>query len=204
MSTKPVRTYLDPDAVGPLPRASVADDSDELSAARTILRLPGSTTQEIRPDDFLEVYDPNRRPESIAPSSYDTSAYAVPRTNLGRYVVGTLAVCGAILAVALVRTVFSPAEPPQLAAAAAVPRAPETRATAAPTIPPPPPSTPLVTTGSVRIDPALEGQRVTVDGVVLSAPAALVQCGPHDVAVGPSGHARSIDVPCGGEVTVYR
>lgn len=203
MSTKPVRTYLDPDAVGPLPRATVADDSDEMAAARTILRLP-NTTQEIRPSDVLEVYDPNRRPESLAPSSYDTAQFRVPRTNLGRYVFGAVAVSGVILVVAAARTFFTPPEPPPLRAAAAAVQAPDVRPTSAPVIPPPPPSTPTITTGTLRIDPAVQGQRVMVDGVLLSVPAAIIECGPHEVAVGPSGHPRAIEVPCGGEVTVYR
>ena len=204
MSTKPVRTYLDPDAVGPLPRATVADDSDALSAARTILRVPGNTTQEIRPSDVLEVFDPNRRPESLAPSSYDTSGYRVPRTNLARYVVAALAVSGVILVAAAVRTFFGQPEPQPVRVAAAAPQAIETLPTSAPAIPPPPPSSPTITTGTLRVDPAVQGQRVMVDGVLLSVPAAIIQCGPHDVAVGPSGRSRAIDVPCGGEVTVYR
>jgi hypothetical protein len=211
MSTKPVRTYLDPDAVGPLPRASVADDSDALSAARTILRVPGTTnTQEIRPGDVLEVYDPNRRPESLAPTAYDTAGYHVPRTNLARYVIAALAVSGVILVAAAARTFF--AGQPSVAegsrhtnvAAAAAPQAPETRPTSVPAIPPPPPSSPTITTGTLRVDPAVQGQRLMLDGVLLSVPAAMIQCGPHDVAVGQSGRSRVIDVPCGGEVTVYR
>lgn len=205
MSTKPVRTYLDPDAVGPLPRATVADDSDAMSAARTILRVPGgNTTQEIRPSDVLEVFDPSRRHESLAPSAYDTAQYRVPRTNLVRYVVGALAVSAVILVVAATRTFFGQSDPPQIQAAAAAPQRVETRPTSAPAIPPPPPSTPTITTGTLRLDPALQGQRVMVDGVLLSVPAAIIECGPHDVAVGPSGRTRAIDVPCGGEVTVYR
>ena len=212
MSTKPVRTYLDPDAVGPLPRASVADDSDALSAARTILRVPGTSTQEIRPGDVLEVFDPNRRHESLAPSSYDTSDFRVPRTNLVRYVVGVLAIAGVILVVAATRTFFgsesgageSSRSAAAGTAAAVAPRAPEARPTSEPVIPPPPPSSPAITTGTLRVDPAVQGQRVMVDGVLLSVPAALIQCGPHEVAVGASGRARTIEVPCGGEVTVYR
>lgn len=142
MSTKPVRTYLDPDAVGPLPRASVADDSDALSAARTILRVPGTTnTQEIRPGDVLDVYDPNWRPESLAPTAYDTAGYSVPRTNLARYVFAALAVSGVILVAAAARTFF--AGQPSVAegsrktnvAAAAAPQAPDTRPTSVLAIP---------------------------------------------------------------------
>ncbi|HTQ43623.1 MAG TPA: hypothetical protein VMI75_12760 [Polyangiaceae bacterium] len=210
MSTKPVRTYLDPDAVGPLPRATVADDSDAMSAARTILRVPGTTTtQEIQPGDVLDVYDPNRRPESLAPTAYDTSGYRVPRTNLARYVVAALAVSGVILVVAATRTFFT--GQPSVAegarrnsVAVAAPQAPEPRPTSAPAIPPPPPSSPAITTGTLLVDPAVQGQRLMLDGVLLSVPAAITQCGPHEVAIGPSGHSRTIDVPCGGEVTVYR
>jgi hypothetical protein len=210
MSTKPVRTYLDPDAVGPLPRASVADDSDAMSAARTILRVPStSTTQEIRPGDVLDVYDPNRRPESLAPTAYDTSGYRVPRTNLARYVVAALAVSGVILVVAATRTFFAGQQSAEgerrtNAAAVTAPQAPESRPTAAPAIPPPPPSSPAITTGTLLVDPAVQGQRLMLDGVLLSVPAAITQCGPHEVAIGPSGRSRTIDVPCGGEVTVYR
>ncbi|HEX8790653.1 MAG TPA: hypothetical protein VF765_06850 [Polyangiaceae bacterium] len=204
MSTKPVRTYLDPDAVGPLPRATVADDSDAMCEARTIVRLP-STTQEIRPSDVLEIYDPNRRPESLAPSSYDTAGYRVPRTNLARYVVGAVAVSGVILVAAAARTFFAqPPEAPARVAAAAAPPVVEARATQEPVVPPPPPSTTSFTTGTLRVDPAVQGQRLMLDGVLLSVPAAIIACGPHEVAVGASGHARTIDVPCGGEVTVYR
>lgn len=205
MSTKPVRTYLDPDAVGPLPRASVADDSDALAEARTILRLPSiNSTQEIRPDDVLEVFDPNRRPETLAPAAYDTAQLRVPRTNYARWFAGALAVSAVLLVAAAARTFFAQPDVPQARAAAAAPQAPEAKPTPAPVIPPPPPSTRVITTGTLRVDPAVQGQRVLLDGVLLSVPAAIIECGPHEVAVGPSGRARAIDVPCGGEVTVYR
>jgi hypothetical protein len=91
------------------------------------------------------------------------------------------------------------------------PKAPEERPTPAPAIASPPPSSPTITTGTLRIDPAVQGQRVILDGVLLSVPAAIIECGPHDVAVGTATPARgekprsrAIDVPCGGEVTVYR
>jgi hypothetical protein len=62
--------------------------------------------------------------------------------------------------------------------------------------------TPASTVGTLIID-GTAGQRVLVDGVVLTAPAALLRCGLHEVAVGSSTH-RTIDVPCGGEITLYR
>jgi len=191
------RTYLDPDAVGPLPRSSLADDSDALSAARTILRLPGTSTVEISASDVIEVVDPNRPIRSLAPVGYDT-AVVLPRQRLGWIVV---AVVGAALGVLLLAVVQSPA-PATLRVSAVAPAAkpaePSTPVLAATT------PTPASTVGTLRLDPTVEGQRVFVDGVALSAPAALLRCGPHDVAMGSIGRTRTIDVPCGGEVTVFR
>lgn len=191
------RTYLDPDAVGPLPRSSLADDSDALSAARTILRLPGTSTVEISAADVIEVVDPNRPIRSLAPVGYDT-AIVLPRQRLGWVVV---AVVGAALGVLLLAVVQSPA-PATLRVSAVTPAAkpaePSTPVLAATT------PAPASTVGTLRLDPTVEGQRVFVDGVALSAPAALLRCGPHDVAMGSIGRTRTIDVPCGGEVTVFR
>jgi hypothetical protein len=191
------RTYLDPDAVGPLPRSSLADDSDALAAAQTILRLPGTSTVEISAADVIEVVDPNRPIRSLAPVGYDT-AIVLPRQRLGWVVV---AVVGAALGVLLLAVVQSPA-PATLRVSAVTPAAkpvePSTPVLAATT------PTPASTVGTLRLDPTVEGQRVFVDGVALSAPAALLRCGPHDVAMGSIGRTRTIDVPCGGEVTVFR
>jgi hypothetical protein len=199
-----VRTYLDPDAVGPLPRSALADDSDALAAARTIVRRPhgaSSTTLEIAADDFIEVVDPNRKPSSIAPVGID-SAIFLPRHRLGRYVVAALAVSLAVLVLAALESI--PSSRPQLqpvAVATPSPRAPDPL----PVAPPMPPTTPppASTIGTLRLDTSVEAQRVFVDGVALQASAALLRCGPHEVAMG-SGHTRTIEVPCGGEVTVYR
>jgi hypothetical protein len=191
------RTYLDPDAVGPLPRSSLADDSDALSAARTILRLPGTSTVEISAADVIEVVDPNRPIRSLAPVGYDTGI-VLPRQRLGWVVV---AVVGAALGVLLLAIVQSPTPSPlraTVAAPAARPAEPSSPILAA-TAP-----MPASTVGTLRLDPSVEGQRVFVDGVALSAPAALLRCGPHDVAMGSIGRTRTIDVPCGGEVTVFR
>jgi hypothetical protein len=200
-----VRTYLDPDAVGPLPRATFADDSDELSNALTILRAPVASTVEIGPEDMIDVFDPNR-PRSVAPVGYDT-AIVLPRRKLGPYVVGVVGAALALLALAVVLGARSEAPVPVTAAAApsnAVPAAVVPPTAVVPSQPTPAPVTPMATTGTLRIDSSAEGQRVFVDGVALSATAALLRCGPHDVAVGSVGRTRSIDVPCGGEVTVYR
>jgi hypothetical protein len=201
MQQNRVRTYLDPDAVGPLPRSAQADDSDELAAARTLLRLPDAPTQEILPDDVIEVVDPNRRISSFAPVGYDT-AILLPRNKLGRYVIGALALGLGLLILAAMQGLSSA---PSLSAHAAAP-IPETVAAAEPVLPAVAPSlpAPVPTVGTLRLDDSAEGQRVLVDGVVLSAPAAIVHCGPHEVAVGSTVHSRRIDVPCGGEVTVFR
>ncbi|HEY8039382.1 MAG TPA: hypothetical protein VIF15_06290 [Polyangiaceae bacterium] len=198
---KSVRTYLDPDAVGPLPRSALADDSDALAAARTILRLPDSPTQEISADDVIEVVDPNRRNTSIAPVGYDTAELLLPRRRVGAYVVGAVVLACAVLVVVALASVPQGQEARATASAPAAPAraaepAPQPVAVSVPT--------PASTTGTLRVDPSTEQQRVYVDGLVLSAPAAILRCGPHDVAVGSVGRTRTIDVPCGGEVTVFR
>ncbi len=210
-----VRTYLDPDAVGPLPRSALADDSDQLAAARTMLRVPtGATTVEIGPDDVLEIVDPNRKPSSLAPVGFDTGI-VLPRRKLGRYVAVALVAAVGLIVLAVVQSVPRPEGAGARAAAASRPaagapaaaRAEANAAVAVPSpVPAPPtgPAAPASTIGTLRIDSSADGQRVFVDGVALSAPAALLRCGPHDVAVGSAGRTRSIDVPCGGEVTVYR
>jgi hypothetical protein len=201
MHPKPVRTYLDPDAVGPLPRAVIADDSDALAIARTVVRLPASPTQEIQADDVLEVVDPHRRPSSLAPVGYDASASFLPRRQLGWYVSGSLAVAGLLLVVALVRSLSGPEAPPALAEAPPA----ATHAAAVAAIPPPQPLPAAeVTVGTLRLDPGLEGQRVYLDGVVLQATAAMIRCGAHAFAVGSPARARIVDVPCGGDITVFR
>jgi hypothetical protein len=211
-----VRTYLDPDAVGPLPRASVADDSDELAAARTQLFVPGNKTVEILAGDVIEVYDPNRRPESVAPVGYDT-AIVLPRRKLGGYVVAAVGICVAVLALAVIES-MPRAEPARTAAATAPqsgrPFDPRAESTAAPPVVAHPapaaapaaqlPAEPVPTVGTLLIDSSVDGHRVFVDGVALSAPAAMIKCGPHEVAIGSLGRTRTIEVPCGGEVTVYR
>jgi hypothetical protein len=205
-----VRTYLDPDAVGPLPRASIADDSDEMSAARTQLFVPGNNTVEIVAGDVIEVYDPsrpNRRAESVAPVGYET-AIVLPRRKLGGYVVAAVGMCVAVLGLAVFESVPRSDGAHAVAAAAPPPgRTFDTRvepianaappATAAPVVPP-------ATVGTLLIDSSVDGHRVFVDGVPLSAPAAMIKCGPHEVAIGSLGRTRTIEVPCGGEVTVYR
>jgi hypothetical protein len=195
---KHVRTYLDPDAAGPLPRASFADDSDALAAARTLERPALTTTVEIAPSDVIEIFDPARparRPPSLAPVGYDTDPFVLPRRRYGAFVAGVLALAVVILAVAALRSLSSDEAPPGAAAAPAAPLAPPR---ADPGLP-----RPSSTVGTLRFDPVL-GRRITVDGVALTAEAALVRCGPHEVLIASAGPARLVEVPCGGEVTITR
>ena len=213
-----VRTYLDPDAVGPLPRSLFADDSDALSAARTLLRLPDSPTQEISANDFIDVADSNQPlRSSVAPED----AFLLPTRRLGPRLAVLLATAlgAVVLGVALGGT----PRPPEVvgarsaggsagggptrteaAGAAATSSGSEQRlsGTRLERLAPMPASAPTV--GTLRLDASLEGQRIFLDGVALSATAAILRCGPHDVAVGSPGRSRSIDVPCGGEVTIFR
>jgi hypothetical protein len=152
---------------------------------------------EISADDVIEVVDPNRPVRSLAPVGYDT-AIVVPRQRLGWVV---LAVVGIALAV-LVLAVVQGTSPPAVRASAAVPAA-KTAEPSSPVLAATTPA-PASTVGTLRLDPSVEAQRVFVDGVALSASAALLRCGPHDVAMGSIGRTRTIDVPCGGEVTVFR
>jgi hypothetical protein len=44
--------------------------------------------------------------------------------------------------------------------------------------------------------------RLYVDGALVRESTALVRCGVHSVKVGSAGKTQSVDVPCGGEITV--
>jgi serine/threonine-protein kinase len=61
--------------------------------------------------------------------------------------------------------------------------------------------------GLLRSDNAPAGHRIYVDDRVVgetgSTPIA-VKCGVHAVKVGSSGYRRTVDVPCGGELTLER
>jgi hypothetical protein len=55
--------------------------------------------------------------------------------------------------------------------------------------------------GTVRLGRSTLVGHVWLDGKKLSAPSVLVSCGTHQVKVG-HGRKHSIDVPCGGEISV--
>jgi hypothetical protein len=209
---KQVVAFLDADSVGPVPRVGGADESDAFSMAKT-LRLPPrlGPTLDLGPQDVIEVFDLVRPRLSIANLGRVDLARVPSEPAKVRggqtYAAIALAVAGLAVGMAIVRSLtyraespavvasepavaVAPAEPPPLAAAA----------TAAPL--PPRPSTSNI--GTLRVDPQAEGHRVWVDGTMLTAQAAILQCGTHRVRVGSFGHPRAIDVPCGGEITVYR
>jgi hypothetical protein len=201
MQSKIIRTYLDPDAVGPLPRSVTADDSDEVAAAKTLIRIP-DPTQELTTDDFIDPEGSSRRFASLTPVGYETGALRPyrARRRLAPLALGVVLLAGAILvAAAFVGSSPRARSAPASAAARAL-----TSATSAPSVGLPPAAPPANTLGVLRLDPGADGQRLRVDGVMLTLPAAVVACGPHDVAVGATGASRTIDVPCGGEVTVFR
>ena len=107
-----------------------------------------------------------------------------------------------VLTPALVSFSQEPAAP-QPATAAPAPL-PTTSAVFAPAPAPLPAAVASTTTGTLRIDDGLAAQRVYLDGVPLKASATELQCGPHDIAVGAPTRARRVDVPCGGDITVFR
>lgn len=57
--------------------------------------------------------------------------------------------------------------------------------------------------GVVKTEGAVAGRRVFIDDkVVGQTPESFtVKCGTHQIRVGSSGHAHSIEIPCGGEIT---
>jgi hypothetical protein len=59
------------------------------------------------------------------------------------------------------------------------------------------------TTGTLRLHKPASPGRVWVDGKKLTADSAILGCGAHLIRVG-RGRARSVQVPCGGELVVSR
>ena len=161
---------------------------------------PRSTASSIAPF-ALEIELPHvQQHRPLAPSdSSGTSEVSFatrvkPTRRLRAVVEITMAASLLIIAAGAVRAHLSPTndEPPTIvlpAAAAAAPLAPaqETK-----------PAEPLPTTGTLtRVTRA----KLTVDGVPITAPSALVPCGSHVVKVGAE-KARTVDVPCGGSLAI--
>ena len=160
---------------------------------------------EISADDVIEVVDPNRRISVAGAVGYDT-AIILPRRKLARYVSARLAAVAGVVLVGSPRVQMPRARAQLLRQAAAAPRPARCRGGAR--------------RGSLPVAAArsrvhrrarcastrtVEGQRVFVDGVV--AHARPRRCSGADRTTSPWARsvARArIDVPCGGEVTVYR
>jgi hypothetical protein len=53
----------------------------------------------------------------------------------------------------------------------------------------------------LRVERPAVPSHVWLDGKKLVTPSALVSCGAHQIKVG-HGHARSIQIPCGGELVI--
>jgi hypothetical protein len=139
--------------------------------------------------------------------------FPLRRRRLRGIVFVTLAMCTLILVAAVASRVGHASN---AAAAVPIPAFPRTLSPQAAPNPPAPPATTTsapanpsptvssdVTTATVRIEkPAVVG-RVWIDGKKVSAPSVLTTCGAHQIKVG-HGHARSVQIPCGGEFVVSR
>jgi hypothetical protein len=148
------------------------------------------------------------------------------RRRLGGIVIATVGGCALLLVAAVIARVSHASSEPRNAPSiakdgpaslVAAPHAEVAAAAAHGPIAAPAPAAPVApasassgatpespTSGTVRVArPATPG-RVWLDGKRLSAPSAVVMCGPHQVKVGASGRARSLQVPCGGELVISR
>jgi hypothetical protein len=179
---------------------SSSDDAAPISLVRR--SLPSASS--LRPVDF-----------DVKPSEGRASdaALAAHRERLQRIVIGALAGCGLILlaaAGAQVARASASASPPQAApaqahaaGAAAEPSPPEVAEAAEPKAPAPPPAD-VPTIGTLRLRwPAVPGH-VWLDGEKVTSSSAVVACGTHELRVGAKGHARTVAIPCGGELRVAR
>lgn len=143
-------------------------------------------------------------------------AVVVRRRRFDGVVIGAVSACALILVAAAVSRVSHASSRAQGAQARSdappAPIAGETSPAASsadpgaaplavgPTDPPPE----LPTRGTLRLErPAVAG-RVWVDGKRLTSSTAVVACGTHQIKVGASGRAHSLDVPCGGELVLTR
>jgi hypothetical protein len=136
----------------------------------------------------------------------------VRRRQLGKVVVGALAACAVIIiAAGIARIGHASSEPSASAAtgevsaangAAGMPTTPNATSTVT-SSPPAAAATASdpASSGTVRLSrPTLWGH-VWLDGKKLSATSVVVSCGTHQVKVG-HGRKHSIDVPCGGEISI--
>lgn len=198
------------DSVAPSPAAPPA------ASPRALAPPPRRVAASIAPlavDVSIEL--PALDAESIA-LEIDEPMPPLPRRKLGWVVAVAVLVSALVLVVGVVRHALAPSEEaPTLAALIAQKPKP------APASPAPTPSTtpasvsttsassapPVVDVNSLPIAPKVgtvigPAGRVYIDGVLVRAGSAMVPCGKHAVRVAPAWKARSVDVPCGGEIKV--
>jgi hypothetical protein len=208
----------------PAPRARPVDRTQEIRAVDILEEHPAAPVAAAAqcaeptdiPIDVGEVEDTRSTASSIAPfaleielphlphraqepsdssgtSEVSFATRVKPTRRLRAIVEITMAASLLIIAAGAVRAHLSPTsdEPPTivLPAAAAAPLRPAPDAK---------PAEPLATTGTLT---RATRAKLTVDGVPITAPSALVPCGPHLVKVGAE-KAHTVDVPCGGSVTI--
>lgn len=136
-----------------------------------------------------------------------------PRRNLGGIVVAAVSACTLLLVAAGLARVghaSDEASPSSAASRAPFVNAAVTTASPEPTVSPTVPAAQAITnqapdlpsTGTVLIGRSSAGH-VQLDGRNLAASSAIVSCGTHQIRIG-HGKPHSIDVPCGGEITVTR
>jgi hypothetical protein len=135
------------------------------------------------------------------------------RRHLGGIVVAAVAGCGLILVAAVIARVSHASNQPTPPAALSAVLSTATN-DFKPMLPPSPPratapaSTPApsdaATTGTVRLQHPATAGRVWIDGKKLTSTSALVNCGAHQIKVGAWGRARSVQIPCGGEIVVSK
>ena len=115
------------------------------------------------------------------------------RRSFIRLVAVIVSIAIVVLGVGLVRRGVAAAAYVNEAPPVAIAAPPVTAAAAAPAPPPP-----AATTGTL-VRPAKK--RVSLDGKPMRATSLTIACGAHSVKVG-AAKAKSIDVPCGGTVTL--
>jgi len=142
-----------------------------------------------------------------------TSSVVLParRRNLSKIVFGTLGACAVILVAAGVARIGHAMSEPSAASGASTPSTAAATTPSTPTSPAKAATTPAVgatasdpaSAGTVRLGrPTLSGH-VWLDGKKLTGTSVLVSCGTHQIKVG-RGRKHSIDVPCGGEISISR
>jgi hypothetical protein len=159
--------------------------------------------------------DPGREPARPAQEIADQTGALPPIVRRRRFdgvVIATVAGCALILVAAAISRVSHASSAGEGPAPVRAPAAPVTTdepnasapGAALPAVAAAPEPVERPTKGTVRLDRASLAGRVWIDGKRLTATTVAVTCGPHQIKVGASARARSLDVPCGGELVVAR